>query len=33
MSFSFQGFGPMAILIMVLSLVIAEVYKFFRDHR
>jgi len=28
---SFNGFGPTAILIMVLCLVISQVYKHFKD--
>jgi len=32
MPFSYHGFGPAAILIMVLTLVISEVYKYFKKH-
>jgi len=32
MPFSFEGFGPVAILIMVLSLALSEIYKYFETH-
>ena len=33
MPFSYNGFGPVAILIMIVSLVISEIYKRYRDRR
>jgi hypothetical protein len=30
---SYNGFGPTAILIMVLCLVISQAYKFYRDRK
>ncbi len=31
MPFSYHGFGPTAILLMLLCLVISQVYKYFRQ--
>lgn len=33
MPFSYNGFGPVAILIMIISLIIGEVYKKYKNHR
>lgn len=33
MPLSYHGFGPAAILIMIVSLVIGELYKLYRNRR
>jgi len=33
MPFSYHGFGPAAILIMIISLVIGKIYKRYKDRR
>jgi hypothetical protein len=33
MPFSYHGFGPAAILIMIVSLVIGEIYKRYKGRR
>jgi hypothetical protein len=33
MPFSYNGFGPVAILIMIVSLIIGQVYKNYKNRR